>query len=159
MLALAQARADDKEVARGKYLVSVIGCSDCHTPGAMTGSPKMDHFLAGSDIAFGIPGMGAFVPPNLTSDQTGLGNWTKEQIVTAITTGKRPDGRMLAPVMPWEDFAHLTKVDATAIAAYLKSLPPVRNKVAGPFGPKDKVPMLVETIVPGGGMAPPPAGK
>jgi hypothetical protein len=40
---------------------------------------------------------------NLTPDkETGLGNWTKEQIVTAIQTGVRPDGRILSPIMSWE---------------------------------------------------------
>lgn len=50
--------------------------------------------------------------------------------------------------MPWRDFAELTKPDVRAIAAYLKSLQPIKNKVAGPFGPADKVPVLVMKIVP-----------
>ena len=53
----------------------------------------------------------------------------------------RPDGRGLVPVMPWPAFAKLTKSDAEAIAAYLKSLRPVRNQVPGPFGssrPRDR---------------------
>ena len=65
-----------------------------------------------------------------------------------MQTGKRPDGRTLAPIMPWPAFANLTKSDATAVAAYLKSLKPVQNKVAGPFGPNEKVPVAVMKVVP-----------
>jgi hypothetical protein len=52
------------------------------------------------------------------------------------------------------DYTALTKDDAFAIAAYLKSLPPVRNAIPGPFGPQEKVTTLVYRIVPGGGMKP-----
>ncbi len=101
-------------------------------------------------MGFAIPGHGVFAGPNLTADkQTGLGNWTAEEIVTAITTGKRPDGRILAPVMPWQDFSRLTKSDALAIADYLKTLPPISNKVAGPFGPGETPTILVMSVQPG----------
>ena len=75
-----------------------------------------------------------FHGPNLTPDnETGLGKWTTDEIVAAFQTGKRPDGRELAPIMPWRNFASFTPEDAQAIAAYLKSLPPIANKVPGPF--------------------------
>jgi len=61
--------------------------------------------------------------------------------------GVRPDGRVLAPIMPWRALANLTKADALAIAAYLKSLPPVSNKVPGPFGPTEKPTSFVMKIV------------
>lgn len=142
------ARADS-QTERGKYLVTVGGCTDCHTSGSFLGKPNMKEFLGGSDVAFTIPGLGAFVGPNLTPDkETGLGSWTRAQIVTAITTGKRPDGRVLAPIMPWMAFSHLTHRDAEAIAAYLKSLPAVHHKVAGPFGPTEKVSTFVMTVLP-----------
>ena len=142
--------AADARVERGKYLVEIIGCTDCHTPGSLIGRPDTSKYLGGSDVGFAIPGHGVFVGPNLTSDkQTGLGNWTAEQIVTAITTGKRPDGRVLAPVMPSQDFSHLTKSDALAIAAYLKTLPPISNKVAGRFGPGETPTILVMSVQPG----------
>jgi mono/diheme cytochrome c family protein len=145
---------------RGKYLVTFGGCSDCHTPGNFLGHPDMSRFLGGSDVGFAIPGRGVFVGGNLTPDpETGLGKWTTEQVVTAFTTGIRPDGRILASVMPWQDFAHLTKSDALAIAAYLKSLPPVKNAVPGPFGPNDTPTTFVMTVVPGAvyaGMPKPP---
>ena len=150
------------QVDRGKYLVTVAGCGDCHTPGNFFGHPDMSRYLGGSDVGFSIPGMGVFVGRNLTPDnETGLGKWTAKQIVTAITTGKRPDGRMLAPIMPYEDFKSLTRRDANAIAAYLKSLPPVSHAVPGPFGPKDKVTVFVFDILPPdvyNSMPPPPAG-
>jgi hypothetical protein len=98
----------------------------------------------------------------MTPDKkTGLGSWTNEQIVTAIRTGKRPDGRMLAPIMPYNDFANLTKEDALAIVAYLKSLPPISNKVPGPFGPSDKPNVFVMTVLPPDvyNSLPPPPGK
>ena len=58
------------------------------------------------------------------------------------------DGRMLSPVMPWQDLAKLAPEDALAIAAYLKSLPPVHNKVPGPFGPNDAPTVFVMTVLP-----------
>ena len=68
--------------------------------------------------------------------------------MTAITTGVRPDGRILAPIMPWQDLAHLTHADALAIAAYLKSLPAVKHKVPGPFGPQEKPSVFVMVVLP-----------
>jgi mono/diheme cytochrome c family protein len=144
------AHAADPQVERGKYLVHIGGCGDCHTPGNFLGHPDMTRYLGGSDVGFGIPGMGVFVGPNLTPDkETGLGQWTAQQIVTAITTGKRPDGRILAPPMPWRDLAVLSQPDALAIAAFLKSLPPVSNKVPGPFGPDEQPTVFVMAVQPG----------
>ncbi len=126
----APAMADDAQIARGRYLVTIAGCSDCHTPGGMLGAADMKRYLGGSDVGFSIPTQGVFVGQNLTPDkETGLGDWTAEQIVTAIRKGKRPDGSELSGVMPWGSFSHLTDDDAMAIAAFLKSLPPVSNKV------------------------------
>lgn len=139
----------DKQVVRGRYLVTLGGCVDCHTPGYFLGKPDMQRMLGGSDVGFELPGLGVFYGRNLTPDKdTGLGNWTETQIVTALQTGVRPDGRMLAPIMPWRAFAHLTKADAHAIAAYLKSLPAVHNEVPGPFGPKEKPTSFVMKVVP-----------
>lgn len=130
---LAGARAADPVVERGKYLVTIASCFDCHTPGYFLGKPDMTRQLAGSDVGFEIPGLGVFYGPNLTPDkETGLGGWTDAQIAAAITSGTLPSGRQLVPIMPWRAFARLTKPDVSAIIAYLKSLPPVRNKVPGP---------------------------
>jgi mono/diheme cytochrome c family protein len=143
------AAAADKQIARGKYLVVLGSCTDCHTPGHFLGKEEAERHLAGSDVGFFLPGLGTFLGPNLTNDkETGLGNWTVKQVVAALQTGVRPDGRILAPVMPWQAFAHMTKSDATAVAVYLKSLPPISHKVAGPFGPDEKVTSFVMTVVP-----------
>lgn len=144
----APAIAADPQIERGRYLASFSGCFDCHTPGYFFGKPDMARYLGGSDVGFEIPGLGVFVGPNLTPDKdTGLGNWTIEQIVTALQTGARPDGRELAPIMPWRSFAKLTQQDVRAIAVYLKSLPPLANKVPGPFGPNEKPTIPVMKIV------------
>jgi hypothetical protein len=160
------ASAADPQVARGKYLTRVIPCTDCHTPGTFLGKPDMTRYLGGSDVGFEVPGLGVFYGPNLTSDkETGLGNWTKEEIATAITTGKRPDGRMLAPPMPVESLKNLTHSDAMAIATYLKTLTPVKNKVPGPFGTTQKPTSFVYQVLPSDKYIPtppppsPPSGK
>jgi mono/diheme cytochrome c family protein len=142
--------ADDGEIARGKYLVTIGGCNDCHTPGALLGKPDFSRALSGSEVGFAIPGLGVFAGPNLTPDkETGLGNWTDDQIISAVTAGVTPDGRRLAPIMPYAALSHLSSDDAHAIVAYLRSLPPVKNAVPGPFGPKETPTTLVFVIVPG----------
>jgi len=144
------AASADEQVERGKYLVTLGGCSDCHTPGTFLGKPDFSRLLGGSDVGFAIPGLGVFVGRNLTPDtETGLGNWTDDQIISAITAGATPNGRRLAPIMPYAALSHLTSDDAHAIVAYLKSLPPVKNAVPGPFGPKEIPSTLVFVIVPG----------
>ena len=141
--------AQDSQIKRGKYLVTLGGCNDCHTPGYFFGKPDLARFLGGSEVGFEIPGLGVFHGPNLTPDRdTGIGKWSTEEIVTAITKGKRPDGRELAPTMPWRAYANLTNEDSHAIAAFLKSLPSVKNKVPGPFGSSDKPTSFVMKIVP-----------
>ncbi len=146
---LAEASSAETEADRGKYLVTLGGCTDCHTPGFFFGKPDMARYLGGSEVGFEIPELGVFHGPNLTPDkESGLGAWTDEQIVTAMQTGKRPDGRMLAPIMPWRALANLSAADAKAIVAYLRSLPPVKNAVPGPFGPGEKPTSFVFKIVP-----------
>lgn len=142
------AQAEDP-VERGKYVATIGGCLDCHTPGYFFGKPDMARYLGGSDVGFKVGDLGIFVGPNLTPDkETGLGGWTDAQIATALTTGERPDGRVLAPIMPWRALTHLTKPDLAALIAYLRSLPPVSHKVPGPFGPKEQPPVFVMTLVP-----------
>jgi mono/diheme cytochrome c family protein len=143
------AGAAEPRVERGKYLVSIIPCTDCHTPGTFLGKPDMSRYLGGSEVGFEVPGLGVFYGPNLTpDDETGLGKWSLQQIATAIREGKRPDGRILAPPMPIDVFKNLTPDDALAIAAYLKSLPPLKNKVPGPFGASEKPTSFVYQVLP-----------
>jgi len=138
----------ETDVERGQYLVTIGGCNDCHTRGYFLGNPDQNRFLGGSDVGFFVPNLGAFVGPNLTPDnETGLGTWSKDDIVNALQKGITPDGRELAPVMPWRAFAKLRKSDVYAIAAYLKSLPIVKNQVAGPFGPTQKLSIPVLRVV------------
>lgn len=144
-----QADAADPAIKRGEYLVSIAGCNDCHTPGYFLGKPDMARYLGGSDVGFELPGLGVFHGPNLTPDkETGLGTWTNAQIITALQTGVRPDGRVLAPIMPWHAFAQLTKEDVNAVVAFLRSIPTVKNKVLGPFGPDEPAKGFVMKIVP-----------
>jgi mono/diheme cytochrome c family protein len=143
--------AADPATERGKYLVNIAGCNDCHTPGYFLGKPDTARFLGGSDVGFELPGLGVFHGPNLTPDkETGLGGWTDAQILTALQTGARPDGRMLAPIMPWHAFANLTPQDAQSVVAFLRSIPPVKNKVPGPFGPTEVPTGFVMKVVPPG---------
>lgn len=126
-------------VERGQYLAHIMDCGGCHHTGAFTPQPNLETPLAGSDIGFEMPGMGYVYPPNLTPDEeTGLGTWSDEEIIAAFTTGMRPDGRQLAPMMPWMSYAHINSDDATALVAYLRSLQPVKHKVPGPFAATDK---------------------
>ena len=114
---------------RGKYLVTVAGCNDCHTPGTLYGAPDFSRMLSGAEMGWRGP-WGVTYARNLTPDkETGLGNWTRDQIVKAFRSGVRPDGTMLLPPMPWQDFAALTDVDAYAIAAFLQSIPAISHKV------------------------------
>lgn len=147
--ALTAAHAADPAVERGKYLVSIAGCGDCHTPGYFLGKPDFSHLLGGSEVGFELPGLGVFHGPNLTPDRdTGLGAWSDAEIATALTKGTRPDGRQLAPIMPWRNLAVLAPADLKAIVAYLRSLPAVRNKVPGPFGPLETSTSYVMKVVP-----------
>jgi hypothetical protein len=116
----------------------------------MLGTPDATRLFGGADVGFGIPGVGVFVGGNLTPDtETGVGGWTDAEIIAAMTTGKRRDGRMLSGVMPYAALSHLTPADAQAIVAFLRSLPPVKNAAPGPFGPNDKPDLQISVIVPG----------
>lgn len=131
----AKADANAKQIARGKYLVTIQGCSDCHTPGTLYGAPDFSRQLSGSEVGWGGP-WGVSYAANLTPDkETGMGTWSAKQIVTAIRTGVRPDGTVLQPPMPWQNLNLLTDEDAYAIAAYLQSIPPVSHKVPEKVAP------------------------
>jgi cytochrome c553 len=143
------AAADPVDVERGRYLASIMACSNCHTDGAFIGKPDMEHPLAGSSIGHQVAGLGTFWPPNLTPDpQTGLGAWSLDDIVAALREGRRPDGRILAPAMPWRAYSNLSVTDARAIAAYLKSLPPMNSTVRPPLGEHEAPTTTVVMVVP-----------
>lgn len=127
------------KVERGKYLVSVLGCMDCHTPGAFYGFPDTTRMLSGSELGWTGP-WGTTYARNLTPDSTGLAAWTEDDIVTAIRTGVRADHTPILPPMPWPVYGHLTNDDAYAVAAYLKTLPPVAHKPPDRLPPGVKAP-------------------
>jgi mono/diheme cytochrome c family protein len=139
--------AAPSKIDRGRYLVSIMDCQTCHTDGAFIGKPDLQHPLAGSSIGHQVDGLGTFWPPNLTPDsQTGLGTWSVKDIIIAITEGRRPDGRELAPAMPWRSYSHLSETDADAIAAYLKSMPPTTSIVHQPVVPDAPVTTVIVRV-------------
>ena len=143
-------------VERGKYLVTVIGCNDCHTPlkmGAKGPEPDMARFLSGhpeqmgplpsrdaqgpwlwsgaaTNTAFAGP-WGVSYAANLTPDQnTGLGIWTEEMFVSAIRTGRHMGtSREILPPMPWPAFRNATDEDLKSIYAYLRTVKAITNHV------------------------------
>jgi hypothetical protein len=143
--------ADDDDIVRGKYLVDIATCGDCHTPRTFAGDPDPDRLLGGSDTAIEQPGQGAFVAGNITPDQeTGIGRWSIDEIVTVLEFGERPDHTLLQPRIHSKGYAGFHKDDFTAIAKYLRSIPPVKNPVPGPFKPGDKVTTyLIRRLDPG----------
>jgi mono/diheme cytochrome c family protein len=155
--------APEDSIARGRYLVTLAGCNDCHTPGYFYGAPDTTRMLSGSEVGWLTP-LGTAYARNITPDSTtGIGTWTSEQIVTAIRTGQRPDAsHILLPPMPWPDFSHLTDKDAYAIAAYLKSIPAVSHRVPDIVPPGKKASTPVIPIPPPGKWdapaGPPPGG-
>ena len=74
---------------------------------------------------------------NLTPDrQTGIGDWPEEMFIKTLRTGKfMGSSRDILPPMPWQNLAQMTDDDLKAMFAYLKSLPPVRNKIHDPIPP------------------------
>jgi mono/diheme cytochrome c family protein len=114
-------------VARGEYIVrDAAVCGGCHAA-----DPRRDKDgpLSGG-MEFKDWRIGTARAANLTSDRvTGLGAWSEAEIVRAVRNGQSRNGRLLAPVMPYEWFSRMSDRDALAVARYLKSLPPVRREV------------------------------
>jgi mono/diheme cytochrome c family protein len=114
--------------SRGEYIVrNVSVCGHCHAA-----DPKRD---ADGPLSGGMEfrdwRIGTARAANLTPDAaTGLGTWSEAEIVRALRNGQSKDGRLLAPVMPYEWFHQMSDRDAFAVARYLKSLPPVRHPVS-----------------------------
>ncbi len=127
----AEARANP--VKRGQYLVDTIGCALCHSP-----VDEHKRLIPGLKMAGGfrihVEPFGDYPTGNLTSDKaTGLGNWTDDEIKRVLTRGILKDGTRLLPYpMDWPSFSTLKADDLNAIVAYLRSLPPVSNKVPPP---------------------------
>src|SRR5687768_15415482 len=105
---------------RGAYLAQAGNCMGCHT--AQGGRPYAGGHVLDTSI-------GIFVTPNITLDQeTGIGLWNEEDFWRAMHHGKSRDGSPLYPAFPYTDYTKVTREDADAIFAYLKSLPPVEQR-------------------------------
>lgn len=153
-------------VERGKYLVEIMGCNDCHSPKrmgdrgpeiipelALSGFPadrpiiKFEDPLIKEGFGMMYPDLTGAAGPwglsfaaNLTPHETGLGNWTLEQFTIALKEGKSKGirtNRMLLPPMPWQNYVGIKDADIKAMFEYLQSITPVDNVVPQPIGPGD----------------------
>jgi mono/diheme cytochrome c family protein len=114
-------------VERGKYLVeSIAGCGNCHTPQGSNG-PILSRALSGGPPM--VEGkLFTAQPSNLTSDrETGLGRYSDAQLKVMIREGKRPDGTLIGPPMPFNFYRGMADADLDAIVAYLRTVPAVKN--------------------------------
>ena len=144
--------ATPAEVARGKYIFGATGGCGCHTESkgpVNAGGRKYDGPY------------GTLYSANITPDiKTGIGDWTDEQIITAIRLGRRPNGERLVPVHPFISFNGMANEDLKALVAFLRTVPPV-NRTNTPK--KITVPMFDSVFLPAWLMAfaaketPPPA--
>ena len=119
----------ETQLERGRYLVeTVAGCGNCHTPKGANG-PLPGKKFAGGDVIKHEDFTA--VVPNITSDrETGIGNWTDDQILTALREGRRPDGSLIGLAMPFQSYRNLADEDVKAIIAYLRTVPAVYNQNA-----------------------------
>ena len=155
--------ADPSKVARGKYLVTVAGCNDCHTPwivGANGPEPDMTRMLSGHPQDFKVTSpaktpdepwimtasvtntawsgpWGVSFTANLTPDpETGLGGWTQRNFTDTIRSGRHHGrGREILPPMPIRMYRNFTDDDLEAIFSYLGTIPVVKNRVPEPLPP------------------------
>jgi cytochrome c553 len=167
--AFADDASNATQLERGKYLVTLMVCDDCHTPKVMSDQgpvPDETRRLSGHPHDEKVPPIPAEVGPgkwgaagsqsftawagpwgisfaaNLTPDvKTGLGSWTPEMFISTLRNGKHMGtGRAILPPMPWPNFRNATDDDLKAIFAYLHSLKPVSNAVPDPVPPPAPVP-------------------
>ena len=128
------AQAPQSGIERGRYLVEHVSlCGDCHTPRNSIGVPNRSMYLAGADKKIGPLGQAV---ANITPDkETGIGDWKREDIAELLISGTKPDldnvqGLMLEVIQGTpHGFKDMKREDALAIADYLKTVPPVKNKI------------------------------
>ena len=127
------ANVPSEPVARGRYLVqSVAVCTDCHTPRTSVGAPNRKLYLAGAN-----DGPDGESVPNITPDKTGIGYWSETHIVHLLQSGTKPDGDDVEGLMAQvvhgvgggPGFASAPESELSAIAKYLKTVPPIRNHI------------------------------
>jgi mono/diheme cytochrome c family protein len=112
-------------VDRGKYLVEIAGCADCHTP-QKRGQPLPGMNFAGGFVLEGP--WGRVAGANITPDPTGFSYENEAMFASALRAGYT-NGRALSPIMPWEAYRNLTDPDLLAIFSYLKTMPQVHHVV------------------------------
>jgi mono/diheme cytochrome c family protein len=147
--------ASDSQVERGKYLVGITGCHDCHSPKISGMKPDPDRILSGRPQTTRVPssspgevhasedltawagGWGQSVASNLTPDPaTGIGmRYTEAKFVATMRTGKKPEGVAVMPPMPVDVYVNMKDEDLKAIYAYLKTIKPIRNAVRAGLAP------------------------
>lgn len=112
---------DFSRIERGRYLTTLSDCAGCHT--APGGKP----FAGG--VALQTP-FGTLIAPNITPDtETGIGNWSDDEFVSALQEGRGRNGTRLYPAMPYTAYTKMTRDDILAIRAYLTTVTPVNHKV------------------------------
>ena len=137
------------DAERGRYLVTITGCHDCHSPKIKGMTPDLTRALSGRPSTTPIPSKadgevhasldltawtgpwGQSVASNLTPDPaTGIGTrYTEASFIAAMRTGKKPNGLQMQPPMPAEVYQNMTDADLRAIWAYLRTVKPIRNAV------------------------------
>jgi len=145
----AAAGAQQASAERGKYLVGITGCHDCHSPKVKGMEPDLARALSGRPSTTALPSatttevhasldFTAFVGPwgqtvasNLTPDEaTGIGKrYSEATFITAMRTGKKPNGTPIMPPMPSDVYKNMTDDDLKSIFAYLRTIKPIRNAV------------------------------
>lgn len=144
-----------ERLARGKYIFEVVAdCGGCHSVRDFKrfGGPVIPGGAGKGQVIeeAGLPGR--IVAPNITPDiETGIGAWTDGEKIRAIREGIAKDGRVLFPMMPYENYRSMSDQDVESLVAYLDSLPPVKNKL-----PETEVPFPVSILI---RSAPHPAGS
>ncbi len=134
--ASAQSPAGPDLIARGKYVFAATGGCGCHT--------EKDRPVNSGGRKYEGP-FGTVYSTNITPDrQTGIGDWTDDQIITAIRLGRRPNGERLVPVHPYPVFNGMAEEDLRAVVAYLRSLPPVNRANQ----PKKVIPLFESVFLP-----------
>ena len=123
------AKAPQGGVERGRYLVEHVSlCMDCHTPRNSIGVPQRSLYLAGAKES----PLGEEIP-NITPDkETGIGDWSRNDIAELLLTGVKPDSDNVEGLMEEvveAGYKNMKREDALAIADYLKSIPPINNKI------------------------------
>ena len=142
---LGVANAQSALVKRGDYLVNgILTCGNCHSPKGPTGDIPGKHFSGG--LSWDEPPF-KVTAPNITQDkETGIGGWTDAEIKKLLRTGIQPNGAHIAMVMPTGFYHIMTERDLNAVVAYLRTIKPIKNKVADPIYKMQQV----EHVFPGG---------